>query len=400
MAEGGARRRRRRRLRYGRIAFALFLLLLIVCGIVYYFFGRRNLSDRTVVLRYGELDISGDFSALIIRNERVIYSVSSGTTAYKVNEGDLIEKGDVVLSITIDDSASHVDRRSEAANIAITKRMIQGELDALRSGILIDIEHGRIAEASAKKKEYSAKKELLGKIGTEISAEESAKQTYTAKNEVSVYSSLRGKVSFSVDGLEAAASIGNIYTFDFSKLENIPSRVLLTKQKVASGEQLYKVIDDSNIFIAIKIPLDGKAETYLEADSYAVQIDGTEIAGTLHDSFVQGDSTICVIRLNDNFAGFFTKRLVPCTVSLKGYKGLIIPSTALTEVGGERGVYRKGLNGLAEFVPVKVLKNEAGSAIIQNGRFYNSKNELVSTVEIGQVVVRNASDYKAGDPVE
>lgn len=394
------KRPRPRRLRYGRIALAVFLLILIVGGILFLIFRQRIAPDHTVVLRYGELEVSGSFSALVVRNERVVYTVSSGATAYKVNEGDLIEKGDVVLNITIDDTAAQVDRLSEDANIVITKRMLQSELDALRDGILIDIEHDRLTEASSKKAEYVAKKELLGKIGAETNAEESAKQTYVAKNEVSVYSSLRGIVSFSIDGLESAASISNIYTFDFSRLENIPSRVLLTKQRVASGEQIYKVVDDSNIFLAIKIPPDGKAETYTGAESYSIETDGAAISGTLHDSFAQGDSTICVIRLSEPFEGFFTKRILPCTISPKGYKGLIIPSTALTEVDGVRGVYRKGLSGLAEFVPVKVLKNEAGSAIIQNSRFYDSKNELVSTVEIGQVVVKNATDYKAGDPVE
>lgn len=394
-------KRGRVKLNYGRIFIAVFLLLSIIAVLVFFFVVRGSGSEHSIELKYGELDISGEFTALAIRNERVINASSSGKTSYKMNDGDPVEKGDVVLEIEIDEGVgAAVLRENEVANLAITKRMIREELKELRQAILIDMQYDRMEQAAARKREYRAKNELLGRMGELSSAEEFAKETYISTNQVSVYSGLRGMLSFSVDGLETAAGLANIYSFDFSKLDSIPQRTNVAKDRVRRGEQIYKVIDDSSIFIAIQIPLEGKPDTYLAAESYIVSIGNTELTGTLHDSFTQGDSKICIIRLSDGFPTFFTTRTMPCSVSVKGYKGLLIPSTALTEKEGVRGVLRVGVDGLAEFVPVKVLKNEAGSAIIQNGRFYNSRGELVQTVEIGQRVVKLAANFKEGDPIE
>lgn len=398
--ENKGRRRKKSRLNYRRIALAIFLFLIIVFLAFYFFLSRSLRSDKTIELKYGELDLSGDFTALIVRNEKVIYALSSGRTSYKMNEGDHLEKGDVVLEIELDSEIESVSRDDKTANLAITRRAILLELSEIRKSILVDIERKKYEAAASKKREFRSKSELLSKIVEGGTADESAREDYIGKNLVSVYSSLRGVLSFGIDGLENVANPSNIYTFDFSRLGELPHKVNVAKAVVAKGEEIYKVIDDSNVLIAIAMPMDGRVETFTEAESFVVMIGNTELNGTLHESFPQGDSTVCVIRLNAVFPSFFTSRILPCTVSPKGYKGLIVPSSALVEIGGVRGVYRVGVNGLAEFVPVKVLKNEAGSAIIQNSRFYNSKGELIQTVLIGQRVVRNASDFKVGDPVE
>lgn len=394
------KRRKKTRLNYRRIAFAIFLLLVIVFLAFYFFFQRGLRSDRTIELKYGELDLSGDFSALIIRNEKVIYALSSGKTAYKLNEGDHLEKGDVVLEIELNGEIESVNRNDKTENLAITRRAILLELAEIRKSLLVDIERKKYEDAAMKKREFQSKHELLDKIVEGSSADESAREDYIGKNLVSVYSSLRGVLSFNIDGLEGVVSPSNIYTFDFSRINELPHKVNVAKPVVAKGEEIYKVIDDSNVMIAVTMPMDGRVETFTEADGFVVMIGNTELGGTLHESFIQGNNTICIIRLNSVFPSFFTSRILPCTVSPKGYKGLIVPSSALVEISGVRGVYRVAVNGLAEFVPVKVLKNESGSAIIQNSRFYNSKGELVQTVTIGQRVVRNASDFKVGDPVE
>ncbi|MDO4753693.1 MAG: HlyD family efflux transporter periplasmic adaptor subunit, partial [Bacillota bacterium] len=278
---------------------------------------------------------------------------------YKLNEGDHIEKGDVILEIELDNEIESVDKDDRTAHLAITRRALLLELSEIRTSILVDMERKKYEEAAAKKREFKSKHELLSKIVENRTSDESAREDYIGKNLVSVYSSLRGVLSFSVDGLEGVANPSNIYTFDFSRLDDVPHKTNVAKAVVAKGEQIYKVIDDSNVLIAVKIPMESRVETFTEADSFVVWIGNTELQGTLHESFTQGDSTICVIRLHASFPSFFTSRILPCTVSPKGYKGLLVPSSALVEIGGVRGVYRVGVTGLAEFVPVKVLKNEA-----------------------------------------
>ncbi|MDO4753694.1 MAG: hypothetical protein Q4A41_01700, partial [Bacillota bacterium] len=73
------KRRRRSRLNYKRIAMAVFLLIAIATLLIYFFFIRNSFqSDKTIELKYGELDLSSDFTALVVRNEKVIYALSSG----------------------------------------------------------------------------------------------------------------------------------------------------------------------------------------------------------------------------------------------------------------------------------------------------------------------------------
>lgn len=397
-----SRRKRRPRLRYGRVALALVLVVLLVVGVIWFVnkVKSHGAGENTLTLKYGELDVTGTFDALVIRNEKVVSALSSGRTNYLKNEGDLVDKGDVILEIEVDGDDSVVNKDDEEEQLAITKKALENEIKELRQGILVDIEKMRIEDAARKKREYLAKKELLGKIGKTNVQELEATEVYTSGNVVSVYSSLRGMLSYTIDGLEAAASLGNIYTFDFSKMDVLQSRKSTVKTKVARGEQMYKIIDDSLVYIAIKIPPDQTAETYTEAESFVVNIAGKEIEGRLHESFLQGDSTICVILLKESFPSFNTSRILPCTVTVKGYKGLIVPSTAFVYKDGVIGVYRVGVTGLAEFVPVNILKNDAGSAIIQNDRFYNADNELVQTVQIGQIIVREADKYKEGMIVE
>ncbi len=395
------KKKKRRRLNYFRVGLALLLLFLIVFLIVFFIRRSRTTEDSVIKLEYGELSISGDFTALILRNEKVFYSLSSGDATYAVNEGDTLEKGDVVLKIALVDEVAETDSRtSDEVVLSISRRALEIELDELRKEVLKDINYRRYSSAIEKKREYKAKKELLEKIGDSSTANEVAQEVQIAKNEVSVHTSLRGRISFTVDGYETPASLSNIYTFDFSKMGSYLQKSSVLSTTIAKGDPIYKIIDDSGFYIAIRVPYSMNPDMYKGAEHFMVSIDGIQVEGKLYDSFEQGDASICIIRLNEAFPSFYTSREQFCNVTLGGYKGLIVPNEALTTQNGTRGVFKVTPEKRVEFIAVKVLKEGPKNAIIQNGRFYNISGDLTPTVEVGQVIVKNALGYKTGDFVK
>ncbi len=387
-------------LNYFRIFLALFLLLVLILGIVFFIQRSRTADNAVLKLEYGELDISDEFTALMIRNEKVFSSNASGAIAYDVEEGSILEQGDAVLKITLDDEvvAEETNRNKDVA-LSISRRALEIELSELREEVLSDIRYEKYDQAIALKREYKSKKNLLEKIGDASSSDEVAEGIYSANNEISIYTPLRGRISFVVDGFETPASLSNIYTFDFNRMGSDLTKESIYNTIVAKGDKIYKIIDDSSYYIAIKIPYSMDPEMYIGAENYTVYIGGASVKGSLYDSFNQGDASICIIRLNDDFPSFYTTRWQECKVVVGGYKGLIVPNEAMVMRDGVRGVYRVTPEKRAEFIAVKVLKEGEKNAIIQDSRFYNSTGDLVPTVEVGQVVVKDASGYKDGDLV-
>ncbi len=394
------KKKKRGGLNYFRIFLALFLLIALIAGIVLLIKRSRIGESPVVKLDYGELDISGDFTALMIRNEKVFSSSASGSATYDAEEGSVLEEGDSVLKITLDDEviAEETARNDEVA-LSISRRALEIELSELRDAVLSDIHYEKYDQAIALKREYKAKKRLLEKVGDSSSSDEVAQGIYSASNEISMYTSRRGRLSFVIDGFETAASLANIYTFDFSQMGSDWRKESINKPIIAKGDKIYKIIDDSNYYIAIKVPYSMDPAMYIGAENYTVYIAGVRVQGSLYDSFEQADATICIIRLTEDFPAFYTTRWQDCKVVLGGYKGLIVPNEAIVVRDGVRGVYRVTPEKRTEFIAVKVLKEGEKNAIIQDSRFYNSSGDLVPTVEVGQVVVKDGSGYQTGDLV-
>lgn len=387
------------RISYFRVFLAVLILVGLIAGGVFWFLKGKD-GDKTLKLEYGELTLSKAYTAICVRNEKIVYSASTGATTYLTTEGKTVDTDEVVLKIRRSEGGS--EEEGEALSFeksSITLQRLEEELKLLREDVLQDVRRGEIQEAIRKKNEYLAKADVLTKAKTSKEDEKLAKEQYLGNDEVSVFSQLRGVLSFQLDGYEHAASLANIFTFDFSQINNQEPLVSMVKGNVKRGDPIYKIADDSNYYLAFTVPTEDNPTGFQEVAYFEVRVGNQTIKANYHDSFPQADYYVVILRLEEPFATFYNTRVHLAEITLKGYKGLLVPKTALVVENGQTGVYRVGAERMVEFVPVKVLKTDADSAIIQHGTFYNAQQELVPSVSIGQEIVRRSDEFKPGEKV-
>lgn len=387
------------RIRYGRVFIAVVILFGLIGGGVFWFLKGKE-SEKTMKLEYGELTLSNSFTAISVRNEKIVYSASTGVTTYLSTEGKMVDTDEVILKIKRSEVTEEDGKdAAEYVKSSITLQKLEEELKTLRDEVVSDVRRGDIQSSMRKKEEYLAKADVLKKAKTSKADEKLAKEQYLGNDEVSVFSQLRGVLSFQLDGYENAASLSNIFTFDFSQINNQEPIVSMVKGNVKRGDPIYKIVDDSNYYLAFTVPTEDNPTSYSDVAYFEVRIGTETMRANYYDAFPQSNYYVVILRLEEPFATFYSTRVHLAEITLKGYKGLLIPKTALVIENGQTGVYRIGAERMVEFVPVKVLKTDADSAIIQHGAFYDASSELVPSVSIGQEIVKRSDEFKPGDKV-
>lgn len=387
------------RISYFRVFLAVLILAGLIAGGVFWFLKGKE-GEKTLKLEYGELTLSNTYTAISVRNEKIVYSASTGSTTYLSTDGKVVDTDEVILKIKREEGVAEEQRGDvNFEKSSITLQKLEEELKALRSDVIHDVRRGDVQEAMRKKQEYLAKAEVLGKAKTSKADEKLAKEQYLGNDEVSVFSQLRGVLSFQLDGYENAASLANIFTFDFSQINNFEPLISMVKGNVKRGDPIYKIVDDSNYYLAFTVPTEHNPTGYPEVAYFEVRVGNQTVKANYYDSFPQSNYYVVILRLEEPFASFYSTRVHLAEIVLKGYKGLLVPKTALVIENGQTGVYRVGAERMVEFVPVKVLKTDTDSAIIQHGTFYNADLELVTSVSIGQEIVKRSDEYKPGEKV-
>lgn len=214
----------------------------------------------------------------------------------------------------------------------------QEKLDSIRN----DLERG------TKTNESFFKDKLEELSASKAKAEKSlktGKETYIAK--------APGVISSRVDGLEKQLSPSTLEKLDFSKYNEIKTKVKsVDKESVAKG---VKIVEGHIWYLAMELDKVYENE-FKDKKNIEVEFQDGEfaISGKVHKLETK-EKVLLVLEFNEGLHRVYDQRDVKVSLVKGRYSGLKVPSSSLIEKNGQRGVYIKEISGIVKFIPIRLL---------------------------------------------
>ncbi|MDH8676705.1 HlyD family efflux transporter periplasmic adaptor subunit [Fusibacter bizertensis] len=406
--------RKKRRPKYGRI-----IMSLAVFGIFIYFIVRLGIDlfyseQKTYLVEVGNLNIENQYQALVLRNELVVDTNLTGKITYFANEGEVVEKNHQIAEIFNDGSEAieeeATERELNRKKIEFDYNLLEYDITTLKNEILFQMSAGQYDLIPSLKQELIQKLERLDKLQNENKFLSNRTASYSEKTigegalmegqKQAIYSPASGVLTYKMDGYEDFLTIDNLYNINYDEISSLElQESSLIHTSVKPKDKLFKIVDNANYFIAAVVANE-EIDTYKNVQSISAVIDGKTLEGEVYDVFTNNEKAVAVIQLREGFDGFFSRRLINCSIVRENYRGLKIFMDSIVNIDGTIGVYTVDKERKLVFTPVKILGYDDEYAIVYNEQFFDEKTGIVRSIKLNQEVVRDGSKYKTGDRME
>lgn len=418
------RRKRKKRWRMFFVFFIFGYLFFRSVPSLFAFGSKVALPEKVVVEDKIETE------AIIIKKENLYKTDGEGRLEILVEEGERIPVGTKIGQITLlkdtstlNQELEEVDKKIEALTktemdseaLKIDEEKIEQNIDSIIKNIQESISEGNYEKAEILKDKlsiYDSKQKDLGGSNTLISQslenlnkkrEELASNI--SSNTINYFSKESGIVSFKIDGYEDMYPYDyrNDYEYsDFKKL-NQEDKSLVGDGNVKAGEPIFKVIDNFEWYMIIKIENMKDINDYEEGNYILLtssQIED-ELEGRIMNIKKDGNKGLIICKFNTDFHNVYDKRCIDINLVKHKQDGYKIPRKSVVEEDGIIGVYVKEISGIIKFRPVEILLEENDIAYISCGD--NNSNiklegsdKLVRTVRQFDEILINTINIKDG----
>lgn len=366
-----------------------------------------GLRLRSVEATYGSVESRHRARAVLVREERVVYSPATGRVTLLVNEGRHVRVGDAVIEVedqgtmaTIAAELARLDERARAVEEAYRADLavIEGRMAELEEEIaraeealaraIAQGEREQAALASAARAELSQALLALGRDAQELARarDESLAEVEERKRalravrpaDVSIVRApVSGIVSFRLDGLEEELTRA-VPVVDMLRSKPSEARVH-DGASVSLGDPLFRVVDPAaTVHVALEargaVPLSAGEQVLVAFD----HIPERTFPGRVSEAVQLDQTWRGLVALTAMDASLVLQREGNATLLARRAEGIVVPRSALVDRNGELGVYVLVGNDPV-FRKVRVLGgNEERVAI-----------DSAQGVPVGALVVRN-----------
>lgn len=256
-----------------------------------------------------------------------------------------------------------------------------------------------------KQKIFLEKKTLLNQSLDNLNKRKEEIEKDIKSNNINYYSSNGGIVSFNIDGYEEVYYPKEFENYTYDKIDILEKDKKNEKPKVdvSVGDPLFKIIDNFEWYMAIKIEDLKDIKSFEKGQSITLFMDETkkEIKGKILSINITKNKAVMVIKFTTLFHEYYDYRF--STVEIVKYKkeGLKIPSKAIVEKDGIKGVYIKEISGIVKFRPIKVLGEDDKYTYVQKGdnrgfiKLEDEKNPI-KTITLYDEIFLNTMNIKEG----
>ncbi|MGO1650981.1 HlyD family efflux transporter periplasmic adaptor subunit, partial [Senegalia sp. (in: firmicutes)] len=179
-----------------------------------------------------------------------------------------------------------------------------------------------------------------------------------SENNNSILSEESGIISYQFDDYEKKYSINNMSSLKPKDIEiNTPQIKNIKKlSDIDLGDSIIKTIKDFKWFIAINIPIKDSKELNKE-DNINIRIkkDNRKLKGKIIEINSDKNNAMILIELDSYLYKYYKDRVLDVDIILKEYDGLKIPSKAVVEKDGSKGVYTKNVDSIIKFKPINII---------------------------------------------
>lgn len=392
------------------VIFAV-LLAILISYIVKFF-------DPPMV-KWGRLDSDIAITALIVRNEIIIYTDAYADISSKVAEGEYVKQGDEVAVLYMS-GYSHKDRE----NLSELQQNIKRQQDVILQKSVVDKNMDNINDAieemlhSVSKKVSEQDTRNLLQYQRELSKRMAMRKDYTYEvvkqdtyleqlyiseiellDKISQYQNVLitptdGIVSFFFDGCEGLLDELHMENLVASDVLDIKDSIIegnidkseLTGSLVTNKQELFRVIDANKWYALVVLTM--SENVLVEGQSIEVTFESYEddlLMATVSSVRTENRKVLIILEFDMPIKSMVSLRLVDGYIG-KGEEGFKVPLGALQNILGEDGITVE-YEGGEVFIPVTVLDTDDTQAIIMDAVFETSENRGDLLLETGYKVV-------------
>lgn len=365
---------------------------------------------------------------IIIKNETLIKSQNNGVIDLTADEGQRLAAGQEVATI----NTSKEMKTLEYELIEIEKNI--SSLEETEGELIVTEEHGGgikeelilklqnkilsndfsnialikdqliLYDESYQDEDFS---ETL--IGQSIDNLKDRKESITKElnqNYVKYYTSNPGVISYEIDGYEEKYLPENFQDYTYDKL-NIDKPLNLVKNeedKILENEPIFKVIDNFQWYMCIKIEDNKEIEDFEVNDNIRIHIDGDEkeIKGNIMAINTSKKKSVIVAKFNTMFHDYYKMRFPEVEIIKDRIDGYKIPKKAMVTLNNINGVYIKDRGGIVRFKPISIFKEGDDHIYIYSGDentniYLDNEDEPLKTISLFDEIIIKTSGIKEGD---
>lgn len=366
------------------VVIAYVVILFYLLFLIYINFTKDTI--HYVYAEPGSIYNDANFTGLVLKNEKVVYSNDSGPVKYFVPEGSKVRQNSYICAINQDPETEkiiedqinkHLSELNDARSITVNDYSILQ--DKIREYVLDKPTNGVDFV-------YDSKDKLTGTL-LDIS------QTVYVKDE-SLFRQIQEEIAINVEqqlnngqyySMETAGVVGytfdgfenyNIDNYDYSILNNkITTKDVTMDETVKQGEELYKIIDNYLIYVISEIDpycmkyLQDKLENGGTTTLIYFPRKNIELRAVINDLKTIDGKFYVTFEISRYFGEFFSDRFINYRIKYDDYNGLKIPNEAVT------------VKGLIQ-VPKTAVFEEKGSYKIQKKVYADDDTSHKSVVSI------------------
>lgn len=366
--------------------------------------------------------------AIIIKKESLFRADGSGTIELVRAEGDKVAKNSQICKIILDGGSSalkqeidELDKKIEDLK-DVEKDVNKKDEDKIEEGmenIVFEIQK-KIGEEEydevevlkeklnlyyGKQQDFSGENLLINQSIGNLEDRRDNLKKQISQNALNYYADNAGIVSYKTDGYEEIYSFHNKdnYTYSDFKTGNNKESIIENNSEIHTGESIFKVIDNFEWYVILKIENLKDIESYQEGDSIVLSNKdlNEEFRGKIININPENNKGTILCRFNTGFHNIYDKRFMNLDIIKYKYEGFKLPKKALVEKDDQSGVYIKDISGIIKFRPVKVLKEDDKFIYISSGDDKNNislkgKDDLIKTITKFDEVLLNTKGIKEG----
>ncbi len=316
----------------GVIAYVALILICVL--IVYVIPSVRGMLVSTYLAEQGEIKLTNEVQAYVVRNEKVYVSEKAATIKRIAETGKLYKAGCKIVEMSGEGIPSSGDTYTQ----------------------------------------------LLSRLGKKT------RKTDTGETKDAGY------IEYKVDGAEKAlkpSSVDKLKHDDFDTYASLDQKST-AKGQCAAGDPIFKVVKNGKYYLVIYIsPEDG--ERYYEGDTVTVTVKNTDITARVWSVKKGKTETKVVLKCGMMYDGCLLDRKVNVVVTTSSAKGLKIEDRSIVTKDKQTGVLVKNKLGNYVFKPICIKADDGEYCVIYQDIYMDENSNFVETVSIYDEIVASPS---------
>lgn len=364
----------------------------IICLVVFQLWNLIILLNPPVkseMVRYGTIENSEEYDGLIIRDEKVLMSDSSGVLENAVSENDMVKKGKHVASVYAGSVDSETQAKLKQINARIAeisgsqggnfifdgdKTKIDGQISTRVSDMMVSLNSKDLQNVAKLKGDLNVlinkKLEISGEVGsgaTMLNDLKNQKERYEqqlSSSKKNLYAPTPGIYSTLIDGYEQILSSSSANTMTVEGFKNIYD----SKETVQEGAEVpvCKIVNNIEWYASMLVGSEKASEMKIGQTVYIkIGESANEYVATVsYISPVDGKKCIVTVTATEYSEEALKNRKTSITLITDKYTGIKIPVEAIRVNNGVQGVYTV-TEGLMKFKTADIVYKDNKYAIVR-----------------------------------